>query len=126
MLKFFGYIPLIKFRTRVFFYITVVMLITEMVSPPLGSYLMDSWNSYYAYLFGLPLEFLGFLVLAFIPETVKPRKDQENSSHSEPSPTRVQNERSWFKQRYDFLKDHIIVNVVPLLCRRAILQGLVA
>lgn len=126
MLKFFGHIPLIKTRTRIFFYITVVMLITEMVSPPLGSYLMDSWNSYYAYLFGLPLEFLGFLVLAIIPETAKPNKDQEYSSHSSSSSTAEHNGRSWLKQRYHFLKTHIIVNVMPLLCQRAILQGLVA
>jgi hypothetical protein len=101
------------------------MLITEVVSPPLGAYLMDNWNSYSAYLFGLPLELLGFVVLAFIPETTQPNKDQEHSIHSESSPAPPPNKRSWIKQRYHELKGHIIVNVLPLLSRTVVWHALV-
>jgi hypothetical protein len=105
------------------------MLITEVVSPPLGSYLMNSWNSYYAYAFGLPLEFFGFVVLAFIPETVRKQGHNELSYQTSISETPTCSRRhttSWIRRNASHFKQHLINNVFPILRRIPVLLALVA
>jgi MFS family permease len=116
-------------RTRIFFYVSVVMLITEMVSPPLGSYLMDYWNSYYAYAIGLPLEFFGFVVLVFIPETLKKQEttklsDQSLSSEAATGPELPR--ASWIRRGVSHFNQHLVHDVLPLISRIPVLLALVA
>lgn len=57
------------YRTKAFFYASVAMLLSELVSPPLGSVLMERFNPYVPFLTGIPLEMLGYVVLLYIPST---------------------------------------------------------
>ncbi|KAL7275200.1 hypothetical protein RUND412_001879 [Rhizina undulata] len=67
-------------RATMFFYLSATMLTTEMIAPPLGSYLMqpnsdstvDNIKSLWRpLLIALPIQSLGFLVISFLPETLK-------------------------------------------------------
>ncbi|KAH7182147.1 major facilitator superfamily domain-containing protein [Fusarium sp. MPI-SDFR-AT-0072] len=64
-------------RTRAFFWVQVVLLITELIAPPLGAVLMKALGPHFAFLTAVPLEALAFVVLGFIPNT--------KSSESAPS-----------------------------------------
>ena len=113
-------------RTRIFFYVTVVLLLTELVSPPLGSYLMEQWNSYYAYLFGLPLEMFGFVVLLFIPETAKVSPtDIKDNPRTRPVVHRL-NVHLRLRSRLQSLRNHVNSEVLPLLRKPALVLALVA
>ncbi|KAF5650052.1 major facilitator superfamily transporter [Fusarium sp. NRRL 52700] len=59
-------------RTRAFFWVQVVLLITELVAPPLGAVLMKTLGPHFAFLTAVPLEALAFVVLGFIPNTKSP------------------------------------------------------
>ncbi|KAI6750583.1 hypothetical protein HG530_014864 [Fusarium avenaceum] len=48
-------------RTRAFFWVQVVLLITELVAPPLGAVLMKGLGPYFAFLVAVPLEALAFV-----------------------------------------------------------------
>ncbi|KAF4337200.1 major facilitator superfamily transporter [Fusarium beomiforme] len=56
-------------RTRAFFWAQVVLLITELIAPPLGAVLMKVLGPHFAFLVAVPLEALAFVVLGFIPNT---------------------------------------------------------
>ncbi|KAF5655016.1 major facilitator superfamily transporter transporter [Fusarium sp. NRRL 25303] len=56
-------------RTRAFFWVQVVLLITELIAPPLGAILMKALGPHFAFLTAVPLEALAFVVLGFIPNT---------------------------------------------------------
>ncbi|KAF5565131.1 major facilitator superfamily transporter [Fusarium napiforme] len=56
-------------RTRAFFWVQVVLLITELIAPPLGAVLMNALGPHFAFLTAVPLEALAFVVLGFIPST---------------------------------------------------------
>nr|RBQ90591.1 hypothetical protein FVER53263_09940 [Fusarium verticillioides] len=56
-------------RTRAFFWVQVVLLITELIAPPLGAVLMNALGPHFAFLTAVPLEALAFVVLGFIPNT---------------------------------------------------------
>ncbi|KAF4435233.1 MFS transporter [Fusarium acutatum] len=56
-------------RTRAFFWVQVVLLITELIAPPLGAVLMNALGPHFAFLMAVPLEALAFVVLGFIPNT---------------------------------------------------------
>ncbi|KAF5593540.1 major facilitator superfamily transporter [Fusarium subglutinans] len=68
-------------RTRAFFWVQVVLLITELIAPPLGAILMKALGPHFAFLTAVPLEALAFVVLGFIPNT--------KSSDSAPSDIEV-------------------------------------
>lgn len=59
----------ILYRTRAFFWVQVVLLITELIAPPLGAILMKTLGPHFAFLTAVPLEALAFVVLGFIPNT---------------------------------------------------------
>ncbi|KAF4950153.1 hypothetical protein FSARC_13296 [Fusarium sarcochroum] len=56
-------------RTRAFFWVQVILLITELIAPPFGTFLMQVLGSHFAFLTAVPLEALAFVVLGCIPNT---------------------------------------------------------
>jgi hypothetical protein len=90
---------------------------------------MDYWNSYYAYAIGLPLEFFGFVVLVFIPETVKKQETTKSSDQNLSSEAPTGPERpgaSWIRRSATHFKQHLIDDVLPLISRIPVLLALVA
>ena len=71
-----------KFRTQSFLYLSVTILVSELLSPPLGSILMDTIGSYATFITGFPFLSLGLLPLAFMTEG-KPKLDSDDQCHGQ-------------------------------------------
>jgi hypothetical protein len=59
------------------------MLVSEIVAPPFGSYLLNHLGPYNAFLVGLPIQCLGLPFLVFIP------KSESNSTQPDVPPATV-------------------------------------
>ncbi|KAF4452139.1 hypothetical protein F53441_4977 [Fusarium austroafricanum] len=70
-------------RTRAFFWVQVVLLITELIAPPLGAVLMKALGPHFAFLVAIPLEALAFVVLGFIPNTRSPHNTSNDNVDGE-------------------------------------------
>jgi len=53
------------------------MLVSEVISPPLGSRLLDQYGPNHAYLFSLPFQLLGLTILPLLPGHVAISKGNE-------------------------------------------------
>lgn len=69
------------YRTQAFFYVHVVILVSEMVAPAIGVLLLDAIGPHFTFLVGIPVKALGFIALFFIRE--KPAQGHEASHDSE-------------------------------------------
>lgn len=95
--KFELYTDHILYRTRAFFWVQVVLLITELIAPPLGAVLMMALGPHFAYLTAVPLEALAFVVLGFIPNTKSSdsaSSDIESTEGEESPPANGEGEES--------------------------------
>lgn len=75
----------------------VVLLITELIAPPLGAVLMKALGPHFAFLTAVPLEALAFVVLGFIPNTKSSDSapsDIEGPEREEPQPANGEGEES--------------------------------
>jgi hypothetical protein len=114
-----------KSRTRVLFFIGVIFLVTELVSPPVGSFLMDRFNAFVPYAATIPLRLASFLFLLIIPETSsKPKTGERSSSENVVADESPNTGR--LRQKVDQLLSHIRVDVLPLISRAPIILGLIA
>ncbi|KAF5720124.1 major facilitator superfamily transporter [Fusarium mundagurra] len=78
-------------RTRAFFWVQVVLLITELIAPPLGASLMKSLGPHFAFLTAVPLEALAFVVLSFIPNTRASDSVSSGTEGTEGDPSQLPN-----------------------------------
>ncbi|KAG6354116.1 hypothetical protein INS49_005087 [Diaporthe citri] len=76
------------FRTQAFFYVHVVILVSEMVAPAIGVLLLDAIGPHLTFLVGTPVKALGFIALFFIKEKAKEADDgNPDSAGEEAEPT---------------------------------------
>lgn len=123
-----------KSRTRVLFFMTVVFLVTELVSPPVGSCLMNRFNAYVPYAVTIPLRIASFVFLLIIPETSSKPKNVERSSSENISTTRIKAADvssnigmiGPLREKFNRLLSHIRIDVIPLITRPPIILSLVA
>ncbi|KAK7696911.1 hypothetical protein SLS64_014077 [Diaporthe eres] len=71
------------FRTQAFFYVHVVILVSEMVAPAIGVLLLDAIGPHLTFLVGIPVKALGFIALFFIKEKAKEPDDGNHDSAGE-------------------------------------------
>lgn len=125
-----GY-PFIKFNnvssTRIFFGMGVMVLITELVAPPIGSLIMTTFNAYISYATTIPIRLLSFLFPLVIPETKA--KDASNGSPEQPlsdSDSIEPAKRHHFLRKLDELLSHLRSDVLPLITRTPLLLGMMS
>ncbi|KAJ5164334.1 MFS general substrate transporter [Penicillium coprophilum] len=56
-----------RLKTRAFFYMSVVIMVSELLSAPLSSFLMSQYGPHIPFLLGIPLEISGYLTLYLLP-----------------------------------------------------------
>jgi MFS family permease len=117
-------------RTRIFFYAAVATFISELIAPPLGSFLMENLGSKSTYFTTLPWDLLSFVLIFLLPETLKIKEEEAPeplNSHIPQRPSnRLSRYSSWMQEKYSTTKDHVRKQVLPLLARREILLGVAA
>ena len=105
---------------------TVVLLVTELVSPPVGSFVMDRFDAYVPYAVTIPLRLASFLFLLIIPET---SSKPQNGERSFTENVEVANEASsigLLREKVHRLISHVRIDVIPLITRGPIVLSLVA
>ncbi|KAF5599390.1 major facilitator superfamily transporter [Fusarium pseudoanthophilum] len=126
-------------RTRAFFWVQVVLLITELIAPPLGAVFMNALGPHFAFLTAVPLEALAFVVLGFIPNTrasvsvlgndMETTEADQNQSHSSQCEETTSDPVS-FKERARQTLSHISHNIQhgvhTLGSHKSLLVGLLA
>lgn len=70
-------------RTQAFFYVHVVILISEMVAPVIGVLLMHAIGPHLTFLLGVPVKALGFIALLLIKEKAQESDDGSHDSVGE-------------------------------------------
>ncbi|KAL3421705.1 MFS multidrug transporter [Phlyctema vagabunda] len=58
-------------RAEAFFHLASTMLLTEILAPPLGSVLMQTWSVFTPLICGFPFELASLAVLSMIPNTIQ-------------------------------------------------------
>ncbi|EWZ89455.1 hypothetical protein FOWG_09155 [Fusarium oxysporum f. sp. lycopersici MN25] len=121
-------------RTRAFFWVQVVLLITELIAPPLGAVLMKALGPHFAFLTAVPLEALAFVVLGFIPNTrssdnvpsdVEGTEGDENQSANDET-TNQNSSKVKILRTLSHLSDNIRHGVHTLGSHKSLLVGLLA
>lgn len=72
-------------RTQAFFYVHVVILVSEMVAPAVGVLLLHAIGPHLTFLAGVPVKALGFIALLFIKENGEESHDSNHDSVGEES-----------------------------------------
>ncbi|KIL92439.1 hypothetical protein FAVG1_04850 [Fusarium avenaceum] len=99
-------------RTRAFFWVQVVLLITELVAPPLGAVLMKVLGPYFAFLVAVPLEALAFVVLGFIPNTRSPHNTpSDRIDGEEAEESQVAHDQRQESRDSRFSASHLLQNI---------------
>ncbi|WZH49536.1 major facilitator superfamily domain-containing protein [Fusarium acuminatum] len=99
-------------RTRAFFWVQVVLLITELVAPPLGAVLMKVLGPYFAFLVAVPLEALAFVVLGFIPNTRSTHNTpNDNIDGEEAEESQVAHDQRQESRDSRFSASHLLQNI---------------
>jgi hypothetical protein len=112
----------------VFFYLSIVPLISELYSPVLASTLLGTVGPYGAALFNLIFISAAILTLPFLPETLKKPKSSGittpavEEDHDLTSKPFIHSIRS----RYAAFRNHIVKGVLPLVSQRLIIFTLIA
>jgi hypothetical protein len=115
----------------VLFFMTVILLVSEIVSPPVGSLLMDRFDAYVPYAATIPIRIASFLFLLIIPETSPKLKTGEISPPENVSVAEIEvadepSSMGPLRQKIDRLLSHIQMDVVPLITRGPIILSLIA
>lgn len=110
-------------RTHVFFLLTVMVLISELLAPVTGSLLMDRVGANFCYLLGIPAYLLIFVILWFIPETAKL---SEASSPNTEELAELSKQTSGMKQRLAGLMEHVKTEFIPILSRGTLVLGMLS
>jgi len=114
------------YRTRVFFLLAIVLMITELISPPTGAILMDTIGAQASYGISVALRLLSFLFPLFIPET-NPKDSRDNASFEPPDVTDSVNtpsKRSLLRKKLDDALAHVRTDVYPLISQPMVLFGM--
>ncbi|KAI3392718.1 hypothetical protein diail_5275 [Diaporthe ilicicola] len=109
------------FRTQAFFYVHVVILISEMVAPAIGVLLLDAIGPHLTYLVGIPVKALGFIALLFIREKAPEGDDgSHDSAGEEDGPA----EQGKLRRPLANLMHYIRHDIGSILANRLVLIGL--
>lgn len=111
-------------RTRSFLYLSVTILASELLSPPVGSALMDNVGPYTTFALGIPCLILGLFVIPWIPQSSsKPSTDglPTNASSREGSGIPVRGTKR-FKDLYESIQR----DFTSILKEKAIIVGIFA
>lgn len=113
------------------FLLTVVNLVTELVSPPVGSFLMDHFDAYVSYAATIPLRIASFLFLLIIPETLSKLKNIERCASEYTSTTKIDDiheppKKGPLREKVDRLLSHIRMDIIPLITRGPVVLALLA
>jgi hypothetical protein len=85
------------YRTQAFFYVHVVILVSEMVAPVIGVFLLDAIGPHFTFLAGIPVKALGFIALLLIKEHDAKGHDRIHDPEAEESDLAAQGKirRPW-------------------------------
>ncbi|CAN8097742.1 unnamed protein product [Discula destructiva] len=116
-------------RIQAFFLIHVTTLVTELISPPLGSLLMDTLGPHFAFLAGVPFEIAAFSALGLVEEPRSKRcqevesndDEHENFHNNLASETKPNFRKPLMKVVHYFRQD-----IGGLLSQKSLLLGLLA
>lgn len=103
-------------RTQVFSYLMLVPQISEVYTPPLSSWAMQTFGPYGLYVVSGCIAFSSIFILPFLPETLPKQHPSGTSTPLEPSDivhisTRF---RDKIKRRLDEFKRHFREGILPL------------
>ncbi|KAK2606486.1 hypothetical protein N8I77_005229 [Diaporthe amygdali] len=108
-------------RTQAFFYVHVVILISEMVAPAIGVLLLDAIGPHLTFLVGIPVKALGFIALIFIREKPKEGDDSHHDSRGEEAEPEIQGK---IRQPLANLMRYIRDDIGSILTNRLVFIGL--
>jgi hypothetical protein len=108
-------------RTQAFFYVHVVILVSEMVAPVIGVMLLDAIGPHFTFLVGIPFKALGFIALLLIKENSASRHEILDDSQADDSGSAPQGKivRPWTN-----LIRYLRNDIGDILNDRAVLLGL--
>jgi hypothetical protein len=110
--------------------ISGVILGAELLSPPVGVFLMERYGSIFTYFLSIPWNIVALLILFLIPET-KPKSNTEPSTLEDLTANESNGQSSEHptltrkvQRAFDNLYGHIQADVIPLLSRGVIILGI--
>ncbi|RDI82394.1 hypothetical protein Vi05172_g7742 [Venturia inaequalis] len=112
-------------RTRIFFYIGIVQMATQLVGPMVGLLLMETVGPYITYFLGIWLQVLGLPILLLLPSTIA--KNEQVLENDLDAPIAISPEWNLtnIREQFNGLLVHFKDSVFPLL-RPTIIIGLLA
>jgi len=118
-------------RTQVFFYIQMLLLVTELIAVPVAAQVMERIGPNHAFALMIPIEICTIPILFFIKETlVFGREDQSLLVHSDSGSSHSAYLTIWQRAKtrlHDGINaahSHLVNGVLPLLRRRVLLLAL--
>ena len=112
--------------TQIFFLLTVIVLVSELLAPVTGSLLMERFGANLCFLFGILAYLLVFGILWFIPETSKSSQSSGDSLPSTAESAELLKHGSGISQKLVDLVDHIRTDLLPLLSRGTLVLGMLS
>jgi MFS family permease len=118
-------------RTRVFFITSIIFLVTELIGPPVGSWMSDRLGASWAYSIWIPTRFLAMLLLIPIPEKVKTELVEPDEPPGAATPTSSESsaercKKSLLRRKFDDMFRHVRMDLLPILGRCVIVVGIVS
>lgn len=108
-------------RTQAFFYVHVVILVSEMIAPPIGVLLLQAIGPHLTFLVGIPVKALGFIALFFIREKAAEEDDRSDDSIGEEAEPATHGK---IRQPMSNLMRYIRDDIGSILNNRLVLIGL--
>ena len=110
----------------------VVVLLSELLAPPLGSFLMESIGPHRTFILGPPLEFLGLLIIPFLcdePIVKDDRMDASQEASEADSVEQPEEALNWshgIRNKIQGTICYVRRDFISLLCHNSLLLGLLA
>ncbi|KAF2431681.1 MFS general substrate transporter [Tothia fuscella] len=116
------------FRTRIFFLLQVVVLVSELFAPAVGSQLLKHLPPNLAYLCGIPPYGLAMAILSCISEGKNTSAGSKNDAATNNSAESSSPPKSRYSIKHQLVgvRDHMMTDILPLLKRKIIILALVS
>ncbi|QDS76647.1 hypothetical protein FKW77_008143 [Venturia effusa] len=114
-----------ELRTRIFFYIGIVQMTTQLVGPMAGLLLMETVGPYVTFFLGIWLQVLGLPILLLLPSTIAKNEQVLDNDPNAPLAVSPEWNLTNIKEQLNGLLAHFRESVLPLL-RPTIIIGLLA
>lgn len=115
-------------RAQAFFWLQVVLLVTEIISPPAASVLMGLIGPQFTFLLSIPIESLGFLVILAMPsgEPAGNAQSPEANNHTRsPEDTAQHTLKDKLLHASAWLKGYIKEDMKRIIYQRTLLVGII-